>query len=180
MKFCTLCGASVSRKVPPGDSLLRFVCDTCQTIHYQNPKIVVGCIPEWEGRILLCKRAIEPRSGLWTFPAGFMEQGETVEQAVIRETVEEAQAEVELLGLYGVFSLAHVSQVYIVYRAAMQKPDFRAGVESLDVQLFSHKEVPWNKLAFPVIREALERYVEDSARGHFRVHVGAVSPSVLQ
>jgi ADP-ribose pyrophosphatase YjhB (NUDIX family) len=175
MKFCATCGAAVTRKVPAGDNVPRFVCDSCQAIHYQNPKVVVGCIPEWDGQILLCKRAIEPRSGLWTFPAGFMELGETVEAAVIRETLEEAHAEVDLQGLYGVFSLPHVSQVYIIYRGTLRTPDFRAGEESLEVQLYSRKDLPWNDLAFPVIREALERYVEDCERGSFRVHAGVVS-----
>jgi ADP-ribose pyrophosphatase YjhB (NUDIX family) len=179
MKFCCHCGAPVSRKVPPGDSLLRFVCDACQEIHYQNPKIVVGCIPEWDGQILLCRRAIEPRSGLWTFPAGFMEQGETIEQAVVRETVEEAEADVELTGLYGLFSLPHVSQVYIVYRGSLRKLQFRAGAESLEVQLFSLKTIPWESIAFPVIRESLERYVEDRRRGVFPVHVDVVTRSMF-
>jgi ADP-ribose pyrophosphatase YjhB (NUDIX family) len=179
MKFCCQCGAAVSRKVPPGDSLLRFVCDACQEIHYQNPKIVVGCIPEWDGQVLLCRRAIEPRYGLWTFPAGFMEQGETIEQAVVRETLEEAEAEVELIGLYGVFSLPHVSQVYLVYRGMLRKPEFRAGAESLEARLFSCDAIPWQSIAFSVIRESLQRYVEDRPRGVFPVHVGVVASSVM-
>jgi ADP-ribose pyrophosphatase YjhB (NUDIX family) len=149
-------------------------------VHYQNPKVVVGCIPEWDGRILLCRRAIEPRLGLWTFPAGFMEQGETLEQAATRETKEEAEADVELTGLYGVFSLPHVSQVYVVYRALMRTPDFRAGAESLEARLFAPDAIPWGQAAFPVIRETLERYVDDLRQGRFHVHVGVVAPSVLR
>jgi ADP-ribose pyrophosphatase YjhB (NUDIX family) len=180
MKFCCQCGGPVSRKVPPGDSLQRFVCDSCQEIHYQNPKIVVGCIPEWDGQVLLCRRAIEPRYGLWTFPAGFMEQGESLEEAVIRETLEEAETEVDLDGLYGVFSLPHVSQVYIVYRAKLRKPSFRAGAESLDAHLFALEAIPWQSIAFPVIRESLRRYVDDRSRGAFTVHVGVVAQTVVQ
>ncbi|MCH7614507.1 MAG: NUDIX hydrolase, partial [Nitrospinae bacterium] len=112
MKYCSDCGASTSLKIPPGDTLPRHVCQNCGTIHYQNPKIVAGCIPEWHDQILLCKRAIEPRFGLWTFPAGFMENDETIEDAAIRETKEEAQTIIELAGLYTVFSIPHVSQVY--------------------------------------------------------------------
>jgi ADP-ribose pyrophosphatase YjhB (NUDIX family) len=179
MRFCSTCGAPVSHRIPPGDTLLRHVCDTCQTVHYQNPKIVVGCIPEWDGRILLCRRAIEPKHGLWTFPAGFMEQGETLEQAVTRETWEEAEADVDLIGLYGVFSLPHVSQVYIVYRGHMRKPDFRAGAESLEARLFDPESIPWEDMAFPVIRDALERYVDDRRGGRFQVHVGVVARSIL-
>ena len=176
MKFCSECGAGVSSKIPPGDNLPRFVCETCQVIHYINPKIVAGCIPEWEDKILLCRRAIEPRLGYWTFPAGFMEIGESTEQAAIRETMEEAQAEVEITSLYAVLSLPRISQVHMILRGTMSRPEFRPGTESLDVQLFTLSEIPWEDLAFPVIREALERYVADAARGTFSMHFGSVIP----
>ncbi len=176
MKFCSQCGAPVIRKVPPGDNLPRFVCEACQAIHYQNPKIVAGCIPEWNGSILLCRRAIEPRSGLWTFPAGFMEIGESAEQAALRETLEEAHADVEIASLYAVFSLPHISQVYMVFRGLMRSPDFKAGAESLEVQLFPPETIPWGLLAFPVIQETLARYVRDLEQGCFTLHVGSVMP----
>ncbi|MBM4124586.1 MAG: NUDIX hydrolase [Nitrospira sp.] len=175
MNFCSHCGNPVGLKVPPGDNLPRFVCDTCQAIHYVNPKVVVGCIPEWDGQILLCRRAIEPRVGLWTFPAGFMEAGEHTAEAAARETFEEAQAEVEITSLYAVFSLPHVSQIYVVFRGAMHKPEFGAGSESLEVQLFPHEKIPWDALAFPVIHETLTRYVQDRDRGQFDVHLGVVA-----
>lgn len=175
MKYCSQCGAKVVLKVPPGEALLRFVCEACQTIHYQNPKIVAGCIPEWEDKILLCRRAIEPRLGLWTFPAGFMELDETTEQAAARETFEEAKAEVETMSLYAVFSLLHVNQVYVIFRGKMRSQDFGVGHESSDVQLFSHDQIPWVSLAFPVIHETLKRYVEDAGRGRFEAHFGVVS-----
>lgn len=174
MNFCSHCGAPVGLKVPPGDNLPRFVCDACQAIHYVNPKVVVGCIPEWEDRILLCRRAIEPRTGLWTFPAGFMEAGEHTAEAAARETLEEAQAEVEITSLYAVFSLPHVSQVYVVFRGTMRRPEFGAGIESLEVQLFPHEKIPWDALAFPVIHETLTRYVQDLRQGQFQIHVGVV------
>src|SRR5205807_2557843 len=125
-------GSPVSRRIRQGDLLSRFVCDTCQTIHYQNPKLVVGCLPEWGDQVLLCRRAIDPRIGFWTFPAGFMEQGESAEQAAARETMEESQADVEITSLYAVFSLPHISQVYMIFRGAMRSSDHGAGSESLE------------------------------------------------
>ena len=174
MNYCSQCGAPVARKVPPGDNLPRFVCEACQAIHYQNPKIVAGCIPEWEDTILLCRRAIEPRYGLWTFPAGFMEEGETTEQAAAREALEEAESDVEITSLYAVFSIPHVSQVYVVFRGTMRTLAFKAGSESLEVRLFQHDAIPWDALAFPVISETLKRYVQDRSQGSFSVHVGQI------
>ncbi len=159
--FCSTCGNSVEQKIPAGETLLRAVCPACQTIHYQNPKIVAGTIPEWEDKILLCRRAIEPRVGLWTFPAGFMELGESTEEAAARETVEEANADIHIHALLGIFSLPQVSQVYVVYRARLQNLNFKPGAESLEVKLVSLQDIPWDKLAFPVIHEALSRYVKD-------------------
>lgn len=174
INFCSHCGAEVEQKVPSGETLLRAVCPACHMIHYQNPKIVAGCIPEWEGQILLCRRAIEPRWGLWTFPAGFMELGESTEEAAVRETFEEAKAKVAIHSLHGIFSLPHVSQVYVVYRAALQDLEFGPGEESLEVRLMSVEQIPWDHLAFPVIRETLRRYVEDAQNTHVRVHFGTV------
>jgi ADP-ribose pyrophosphatase YjhB (NUDIX family) len=174
MKYCSQCGQPVVLKVPPGDNLPRHVCEACRTIHYQNPKIVAGCIPEWHNQILLCRRAIEPRVGFWTFPAGFMEAGEDTAQAAARETLEEAKASVEITSLYAMFSLPHVSQVYVVFRGTLRNVEFGAGAESLEVQLFPWDKVPWERLAFPVIHETLVRYVEDRRQGRYQVHVGVV------
>jgi ADP-ribose pyrophosphatase YjhB (NUDIX family) len=174
INFCSHCGAEVEQKIPSGETLLRAVCPACQTIHYQNPKIVAGCIPEWEGQILLCRRAIEPRLGFWTFPAGFMELGESTEEAAARETLEEANARVAIHSLYGIFSLPHVSQVYVVYRAALQDLEFGPGEESLEVQLMSIESIPWEHLAFPVIQETLRRYVEDACKTPIQVQFGTV------
>lgn len=169
----------MSKKIPPGDNLLRFVCESCQTIHYHNPKIVAGCIPEWGDQILLCRRAIEPKAGLWTFPAGFMEIGESTEQAARRETEEEAHAQVELTSLYAVLSLPHIGQVYMVFRSRLVTPEFSAGEESLDVRLFKRDAIPWDAIAFPVVKVALRRYVEDAVHGLFRVHVASLADRLL-
>lgn len=161
MKFCSTCGASVSLRIPQGDNRERFVCTSCQTIHYQNPKIVAGCIPEWEGKILLCRRAIEPRYGLWTLPAGFMENGETTEQAAMRETWEEAGARINIANLYSIFSIPHISQVYMLFRGELVEGIYKAGQESLECGLFDAHGIPWEQLAFPVVRETLQRYFSD-------------------
>ena len=143
MKFCSHCGASpLVFRVPEGDTLPRFVCAACGEIHYQNPKIVVGCLPEWEGRVLLCKRAIEPRHGLWTLPAGFLENGETVVAGAERETLEEARARVDIGELYTLISLPQINQVYMVFRARLKDLDFGPGPESLEVRLFDETRNP--------------------------------------
>jgi len=172
MKFCSHCGATVTFKVPEGDNLPRFVCGACETIHYQNPNIVAGCIPEWRDKILLCRRAIDPRHGYWTLPAGFMENSETSIEAAARETLEEAGARVEVTSLFAIYSLPHISQVYMMFRSRLPEPDYQPGTESLEVELFSESEIPWDKLAFPVIEETLRRYYEDKSKGKFELHVG--------
>ena len=177
MKFCSSCGAKVILKIPEGDNLPRYVCETCDEIHYQNPKIVAGCIPEWQDKILLCKRAIEPRHGLWTLPAGFMENNETTPQAALRETFEEANARAQIINLFALFNIPHISQVYIMFRAKMTDLDYKPGTESLEVELFSEDQIPWDDLAFPVIKETLARYFKDRSTGKFNIHVEDVYPS---
>lgn len=176
MKYCSNCAASVSITIPDGDNLPRHVCVSCGTIHYQNPKIVAGCIPVWEDRVLLCRRAIEPRYGKWTLPAGFMENGETVAQAAARETVEEARASVVDLELYGLFNIPHVNQVYIMFRGDLKTPSFAAGFESLDVRLVKEEEIPWDELAFPVIHRTLNLFFDDRKRGSFGSHMFDIEP----
>jgi len=179
MNYCSVCATPVIKRIPAGDNRLRFVCDSCQTIHYHNPKIVAGCIPEWNGQVLLCRRAIEPKSGLWTFPAGFMELGESTEQAAVRETLEEAQAQVQDICLFAVLSLPHIGQAYLVFRGPMGSPDFGVGDESLEVKLFALSAIPWDDIAFPVVKDALRRYVEDVTLGKFRVHVASLSDRLV-
>ncbi|MCG6871303.1 MAG: NUDIX hydrolase [Gammaproteobacteria bacterium] len=171
MKFCSECASPVSLRVPEGDNLPRFICDRCGTVHYQNPNMVAGCIAEWQDRILLCKRSIEPRSGLWTLPAGFMENGETTVEAAARETREEACAEVTDLKLYGLFNLPHINQVYLMFRGQLVDGKAAAGPESEEVGLYRREEIPWEQLAFPVIRETLELYYDDDARTDHVVYI---------
>ena len=170
MKFCSQCGEPVTQRIPDGDNRPRFVCDNCDIIHYQNPNIVAGCLPVYGDKILLCKRAIEPRYGLWTLPAGYMENNETVEQAAIRESQEEANANVELQQLYTVFSLPHANQVYMMFRARLLDENFSAGIESLEVELFEESEIPWDQLAFSTIDYMLKYFFEDRKRGEFSLH----------
>ncbi|MFV2056809.1 MAG: NUDIX hydrolase [Thiohalomonadales bacterium] len=176
MKFCSQCGKEVTVKVPENDNLPRFVCDNCDTIHYQNPKIVTGCIPEYGEQILLCKRAIEPRYGLWTLPAGFMENKETLPEAAMRETLEEANAKVSDLSLYAIYSIPHISQVYVMFRASMDDANYSAGIESLEVELYSEADIPWDELAFPVIVKTLRQYFRDrSANNGYPMHLADIS-----
>lgn len=174
MKFCSDCGAPVRLRVPPGDSLPRHVCDNCQAIHYQNPRMVVGCIPEWEDRILLCRRGIEPRHGMWTVPAGYMENGETTFQGAIRETLEEATARVEIGPLYALYNIPHINQVYILFRARLLDADVRPGAETLEVGLFAESEIPWEGIAFASVRHTLTHYYEDRRKGEFQFHMGTI------
>jgi len=176
MKYCSNCGAPVALKIPPGDNLPRHVCDACSIVHYSNPKMVIGCIAEWDGQVLLCRRAIEPRYGLWTLPAGFMENGETVAQAALRETLEEARARVELTEIFSVLSVPHVNQVHIFYRARMIDLDFAPGTESLDVQLFPEAAIPWQEIAFRTVSTTLRHYYTDRTAGAFAFHSGEILP----
>ena len=176
MKFCSSCGAPVTHRVPPGDSLPRFVCDSCGTIHYQNPRIIVGCIAEWEDRVLLCKRAIEPRYGLWTVPAGFMENGETTAAGAMRETLEEATARVEIRSLYALYNIPHINQVYMLFRAQLIDTDVSPGAETLETRLVTEEDVPWDQIAFASVRNALKNYFVDRAKGAFPFHMATIEP----
>ena len=167
MKFCSQCGNPVSQKIPAGDNRQRYVCNSCDVIHYQNPRIIAGCLPVHEDKVLLCKRSIEPRLGKWTLPAGFLENGETIEEGALREMQEEANANATILNLYTMFSLPHISQVYMFYRAELTDLDFFPGYESEQVQLFDEHEIPWDELAFPVIYDTLKFYMEDRTINQF-------------
>jgi ADP-ribose pyrophosphatase YjhB (NUDIX family) len=171
MKFCSLCGARVEPRIPDGDHLPRFVCTSCGTIHYENPRIIVGCVPEHDGRILLCKRAIEPRLGYWTMPAGFMENGETLEDGAARECLEEACARVEIGSILALVNVVHAHQVHIMFRARMISPDYDAGAESLEVAMYRPEDIPWADIAFRSVEFALRRYLSDKAAGVEGVHL---------
>ncbi len=175
MNFCSHCGAPVTSKIPEGDHLLRFVCTGCGMIHYKNPLLVLGCVPQWQGKILLCRRAIEPRLGFWTVPAGFMENGETMQHAAARECYEEALATVEVGSLLAVVNVTHAGQVHVMFRAQLTKPEFAPGAESLEVGLYDEVDIPWAELAFPSGEFTLRRYFADRAAGREDHHFTELS-----
>jgi len=177
MKFCSTCGAAVALRIPDDDSRPRHVCTACGTIHYQNPNMVIGSLPEWKDKILLCRRAIEPRLGLWTLPGGFMENGESTTQAAIRETLEEANARIEIGELYSMYSLPYINQVHLLFRARLLDLDFSPGIESLEVRLFGEAEIPWDEIAFRPIRFSLEHFFAERKQGQFNLHVGELPPT---
>lgn len=188
MKFCSECAHPLEHKVPEGDNRLRDVCPQCGVIHYQNPKLVLGTIPVWElgdrVQIMLCRRAIEPRRGFWTLPAGFMENEETTEQAACRETLEEAGANIELQPLFSVLNVPHVHQVHMFYRARLLDLNYAAGTESLEVRMFDEDAIPWDELAFPTVMHTLEFFLADlrSVRqgGSFGLHSQAIYKPMRQ
>jgi ADP-ribose pyrophosphatase YjhB (NUDIX family) len=179
MKYCSNCGSHVAFEIPPGEDRERFFCGHCGTVHYENPKMVVGCIPESEGKVLLCRRAIDPRTGKWTLPAGFLENGETVAEGTIRESWEEAEARIDRLIPYVIFNLPFINQIYLMFRASLLNRDFAPGSESLEVRLFDELEIPWEELAFPVIRETLKLYFHDRAIGRFPFHMRDIQPRAV-
>lgn len=179
MKYCSLCGAPVELRLLPNDNRTRYVCTACGEVHYQNPKMIVGAIPEWQDKILLCRRAIEPRHGLWTLPAGFMENGETTSEAAARETLEEANAQVDIGELYSLYNLPYINQVHLLFRARLLNLDFSPGVESLEVQLFSEQDIPWDTLAFRPVHYTLQHYFADRKTGAFRFRIGNLPPPGL-
>jgi ADP-ribose pyrophosphatase YjhB (NUDIX family) len=176
MNFCSHCGNPVSLAIPPGDTLPRYLCAQCGTIHYQNPKMVIGCIAEWEGKILLCRRAIEPRHGRWTLPAGFMENNETTAEAAARETLEEACAEVEIDRLFALINVPHIHQVHMFYTARLVGGRFGVGVESLESRLFDEASLPWEDMAFRSVSFALKAWLSDRKKGEFGLHTVDLPP----
>jgi ADP-ribose pyrophosphatase YjhB (NUDIX family) len=176
-RFCSKCGHAITRRVPEGDSRLRDCCDQCGAIHYVNPRPVVGTIPVWNDRVLLCKRAIEPRLGFWTLPAGFMEVGETAGEGARRETLEEACANIELGPLFTMIDVPRVEQLHIFYLARLNDLEFAAGAETLEVRLFSEEAIPWDQIAFRTVSMTLRLFFEDRARGRFGTHTPGITGS---
>lgn len=164
ISFCSACGHATHRILPEGDSRLRDVCTStaCALVHYENPKIVAGTLPLWQGKILLCKRAIEPRLGYWTLPAGFMELSETCEQGAVRETWEEAAAKVSVRSLLSVLDVPHTSQVHMFYLADLIDGTYAAGTESLEVELFAPEDIPWDNIAFKTVTKTLKHYLSST------------------
>ena len=183
MKYCPNCAAKLTIKIPADDSRERHVCEASGSIHYQNPRNVVGSIPLFGKQVLLCRRAIEPRLGFWTLPAGFMELGESTSHGAARETLEEAGAVVEIGPLYSLLNVPHAEQVHLFYLAKMTTPEFSAGEESLEVALFEEHEIPWGEIAFPTVKQTLEWFFADRASGtldhgnEFHVRSRDVMPS---
>ena len=173
MKYCSQCAALLEQRIPQGDDRARDVCPACGTVFYQNPKIIAGCLPVWQDQVLLCKRGIEPRYGLWTLPAGFMENGETTQAAAARETLEEACLALDPvhLDLYCYLNIPRISQVYVIFRARIPRLEFAPGHESLEVALFAEPDIPWDQIAFPSIEVSLRHYFTDRATGDFPVHL---------
>lgn len=173
MNFCSHCGSDrLEIKIPEGDNRPRWVCNNCGTIHYTNPKIIAGCLPIWEDKVLLAKRSIEPRRGFWNVPSGYLENGETVEEGAMREVWEEALAKVENLHMLALYSIPRINQIYIHFRGDLIGPTFGVGEESLEVQLFTEQDIPWADLAFTSSRFSLEKYFEDRKDNQFRTHLG--------
>jgi ADP-ribose pyrophosphatase YjhB (NUDIX family) len=170
MKFCSDCGQPVERRIPPGDNLPRAVCTACGSIHYENPRVVVGCVPEWQGRILLCRRAIMPRRGYWTTPAGFLENGESLQTAAARESREEALARVEIGSLLAVTHVLHAAQVHVTFRAHLIDGQYGVGEETIESALCAEAQIPWDDIAFPSISFALRCYFEDKHAGLESLH----------
>ncbi|MGK0442892.1 MAG: ADP-ribose pyrophosphatase YjhB (NUDIX family) [Pseudohongiellaceae bacterium] len=174
MKYCSECGETVERVIPEGDDHHRHVCTSCKTIHYHNPKVIVGTLPIYQQKVLLCKRAIEPRKGFWTLPAGFMENKETTLEGALRESMEEAGARVVNTNLYRLFDLPHISQVYVFYRGEVEEGFFQAGPESLEVALFEEQDIPWQDLAFPVVSQLLKEYFDDRKQDIYPIRHSAI------
>ena len=180
MNYCSNCGQQLTYCTPPGDDRSRHYCEGCGTIHYQNPTMVVGCIPEWDSKILLCRRAIEPRYGKWTLPAGYLENGETVAEGAARETYEEARAKVEGLTPYALYNICYVNQIYFMFRARLVDKRFKPGSESLEVELFAEDEIPWEDIAFRVLQETLIQYFKDRPNGQFPFYMGEIRSNHLK
>jgi ADP-ribose pyrophosphatase YjhB (NUDIX family) len=173
--YCRACGGKVRYQVPADDNRERAVCTDCGSIHYENPLNVVGTVPVWGDQVLLCRRAIEPRRGLWTLPAGFMELGESTADGALRETIEEAGADVEIGNLFTLLNVVRVGQVHLFYLARLRSPVFEPGPETIEARLFREHEIPWEEIAFRTSRETLRRFFEDRERGQFGIHCADIA-----
>lgn len=179
-RFCSQCGTSgLTRCVPNGDTHERLTCTDCGHIHYLNPKIIAGCIIEQHGRYLLCQRAIPPRAGTWTLPAGFMENGETTEQAALREVWEETGVRAEIVSPYSIFSVPRISEVYIIFRAQALEITGQFGPETTQYQFFAPEDIPWDSIYYPAIRQILERYIEERQAGVYGMYMGNDSSGAI-
>ncbi|KAF7276535.1 hypothetical protein GWI33_010108 [Rhynchophorus ferrugineus] len=170
MSFCSRCGHPTTSKIPLGDHQVREVCTSCNTIHYVNPKVICGALVIWENKVLLCRRAIEPRYGLWTLPAGYMELLETMAEGAARETREEAEANIDIEQLYCMYDIPRIGQIYVLFKAQLVDGKFGAGEETIECRLFGEQDIPWNDLAFPSVKRTLEHYFADCQNNIFPIH----------
>ncbi len=177
IKFCSRCGARTHLSIPDGDNRERAVCTACGYIHYTNPRVIVGCVPVYEDRVLLCKRAIEPRINLWTLPAGFLENGETAAHGAARETWEEARVVADSIRLYRLYDVPYINQLYIFFLCEIRAGNFEPGPESYETRLYNIDEIPWEQIAFPVVKQTLEEFFEDKQKDHFPVRMTEVERS---
>lgn len=175
IRHCRVCGTAVSYRVPADDNRERAICPACGTVHYENPLNVVGTVPVWGDKVLLCRRNIEPRRGYWTLPAGFLELGETTSQGAARETVEEAGVRFELGALFAVLNVVRAGQVHLFYLATLSGPEVDPGPETIEAQLFDEAEIPWDDIAFRTVRETLHRFFDDRRRGSFGIHCADIA-----
>jgi len=178
MNFCIICGHEKTEKIPLGDHQIRRVCVQCGNIHYENPKVICGALALWEDKVLLCRRAIEPRYGLWTLPAGYMELFETMEQGAARETREEAEAEIHIEQLYCMYNIPRIGQIYVLFKANLIDGTFGAGEESIECRLFDEHEIPWTELAFPSVERTLRHYFEDRKNNSFITHLETIGTRI--
>jgi ADP-ribose pyrophosphatase YjhB (NUDIX family) len=174
LNFCSVCGHAITLRAPEGDNRVRACCDQCGAVHYVNPKMVVGTVPMWGEQVLLCRRAIEPRRGFWTLPAGFLEAGETAAAGAQRETAEEAGARIVMGSLFTMYDVVHVQQIHLFYLAQLVDTDFVPGIESLEVKLFDEADIPWDELAFRTITATLKQFFEDRRNQRFELHTGSI------
>jgi len=176
INFCSSCGAPMEGKIPVGDDHLRSVCTKCSYVHYENPKMVVGCIPIFEDRILLCRRNIEPRKGMWTLPAGYLENRESVQEGAARETLEETRAHVKIIAPYRLFNIVFVDQIYLMFRARLGDEKFGPTSESSEVRLFKEADIPWDEIAFEVIKLTLVDFFQDRKQGAYSFKIKDLKP----
>jgi ADP-ribose pyrophosphatase YjhB (NUDIX family) len=174
MKFCSNCAYPISFNLVEGEHIPRFHCTSCGVIHYVNPKIIVGCLPIWEDKVMLCKRGIEPQYGLWNIPGGFMENEETTEEGAVREMFEETKGAVNVIGLHTVFNVVPVNQVHLHFLVEMKDLNFSLTPESIDIQLFKEEDIPWQDIAFASTKFALRKYFEDRKNNTRNTHTGSL------
>ena len=174
IKFCSQCGSPTRLSIPEGDNRQRAICTVCNHIHYTNPRVIVGCVPTYDGKLLLCKRAIEPRINLWTLPAGFLENGETAADGAVRESWEEARITAEGVQLYRLYDVPYINQLYIFFLCQIRERKFEPGPESYETRLYENSEIPWDEIAFPVVKETIEEFFEDKKNNHFPVRMSEI------